>query len=121
MKQIQIWWYRYLCTCIFTTLQCIWMHETTWELLDGFPLNLIIENFTSLKGWFQFSLKLGNLTTALCGTQKKLATARQPQFPRKVYIDGRTVKHILEKQNGVAWTEFIWLRIGTSSGLLQTL
>jgi hypothetical protein len=66
MKQIQTWWYRYF-LCIFTTLQCICMHETTWALLDGFPLNLILENFTSLPKMndFSFHLNWTILTTAL--------------------------------------------------------
>jgi hypothetical protein len=34
-------------------------------------------------------------------------------------VCGRIIlKSILEKQDGVAWTGFIWLRIRTSGGLL---
>ena len=34
-------------------------------------------------------------------------------------VDGRIIlKWILEKENGKAWTESIWLRMGTDDGLL---
>ena len=32
-------------------------------------------------------------------------------------VDGRTLKQILKKWDGRAWTGFIWLRIGTHGGL----
>jgi hypothetical protein len=32
-------------------------------------------------------------------------------------VDGRTIlKSIFKKWNGKAWTEFLWLRIGTGGG-----
>jgi hypothetical protein len=38
-----------------------------------------------------------------------------------VGVDGRIIlEWILEKQGGKLWTGCIWLRIGTSSGLLWT-
>jgi hypothetical protein len=34
-------------------------------------------------------------------------------------VDGRIIlKYILKKQDGKAWTGFIWLRLGTSEGIL---
>jgi hypothetical protein len=32
--------------------------------------------------------------------------------------EGIMLKYISEKRDGVVWTELIWLRIGTSGGLL---
>jgi hypothetical protein len=36
--------------------------------------------------------------------------------PRRRWEDN--IKMILERQDGVVWTGFIWLKIGTSDGLL---
>jgi hypothetical protein len=33
-------------------------------------------------------------------------------------ISGKILKWILEKQDGVVWTGFFWLRIETSAGVL---
>jgi hypothetical protein len=36
-----------------------------------------------------------------------------------LHVDGKMIfEWILEKQGGKVWTGFIWLRIGTSGGLL---
>jgi hypothetical protein len=37
---------------------------------------------------------------------------------RHRWEDNTLLEWILEKQDGVVWTELIWLRIGTSGGLL---
>jgi hypothetical protein len=35
-----------------------------------------------------------------------------------MHVDGRTILLILEKLGGKVWTGYIWLRTGTSGGLL---
>jgi hypothetical protein len=35
-------------------------------------------------------------------------------------VDLKELKRILKKWDGRLWTGFIWLRIGTSGGLLRT-
>jgi len=35
-----------------------------------------------------------------------------------LYIKGRILQYMLSAYDGRAWTEFIWLRIGTSGWLL---
>jgi hypothetical protein len=47
--------------------------------------------------------------------------ARRKETTSKTDVGERKIlKWILEEQDGVAWTGFIWLRIGTSGGLLRT-
>jgi hypothetical protein len=47
--------------------------------------------------------------------------ASRKESTRTTYtLMGITVKWILEKQDTMVWTELIWLRIGTSGGLLLT-
>jgi hypothetical protein len=48
----------------------------------------------------------------------KLEEERPLGSPGRRWEDN--IKLILEKYDGVVWTKFVWLRIGTSSGLLLT-
>jgi hypothetical protein len=48
----------------------------------------------------------------------------KPKGKRPVGGPGRrsdNIKKILERQDGVAWTGLMWLKIGTSAGLHKTL
>jgi hypothetical protein len=47
------------------------------------------------------------------GSQKQTETTRNPYTVGKIIL-----KWILAKEDVVVWTGFVWLRIGTNSGLL---
>jgi hypothetical protein len=53
----------------------------------------------------------------VCGVLMGEPKGKNPLVkPRRRWEDN--IKMILEKQDGVLWTGFIWLRTGTSGGLL---
>ena len=43
---------------------------------------------------------------------------KERDYMEDLDIDGRILNWIYKKQDGSAWTGLLWLRIGTSGGLL---